>query len=106
MTSPASLNMSELMEFWRFILIDLSLQLNGSLTSGPRTRERNKQVGGHPRSRHLWDYGRGCAADLVFLDNETRKLAQDRVTNQGYHWFVGPDYVVGQLHVQAEWVGQ
>lgn len=43
---------------------DLCLQFGGSVISGMRSLQRNKSVGGHAESRHLWDE----AADIVLDD--------------------------------------
>ena len=70
---------------------------NGSVTGGPRTSQRNTQVGGHERSWHLWTRG-GLGVDVMF-DSE------DQRTN-GIAAFKRMDYEVidhyrdGHVHVE------
>lgn len=61
--------------FWP--LVNEGAQLfGGSLVSGLRSSHRNKDVGGHPESRHLL----GLAADITFLpdrERDARKRCHD-----------------------------
>jgi hypothetical protein len=51
------------------IVLSLVAQFHCSETSGVRTPARNARVGGAKRSRHLLQYGKGLARDLVPDDN-------------------------------------
>lgn len=86
--------------FWAWSL-RLSYDLTGSVTSGPRTVEHNASVGGHPKSRHLWEHGWGCACDFVFSTHIDREEARTRAAAAGYYPYVGADYGKFRLHVQA-----
>ena len=54
----------------------------GSVTGGPRTEKRNRDVGGHENSRHLWKRD-GSAADVMFD------------TPEGYAWGVKAGHKCG-----------
>lgn len=99
--TPADIDIPRTMRFWEFILVDLCLLGGGSLTGGPRTLDRNELVGGHKESRHLFQFGHGMAADLMFDSEAGRDRALTAVHARGYHPFVGITYARYQLHVQC-----
>ena len=105
----AQIDQARVMEFWRFVLFDLVLELRASLVGGPRTSWRNSHLvelgvgntNGHPKSRHLPEFGHLMAADLSFDQTTDREIAILRIARRGYHPFVGGDYGAFRLHVQA-----
>lgn len=73
---------------------DLCFRFGGSITSGLRSPERNKKVGGADESRHIWDE----AADIV-LDNWglARKFAKE-AKRRGL--FAKIDFIKQYIHIQ------
>jgi hypothetical protein len=49
--------------------------VNGSITSWGRSPERNRDVGGHPRSAHLVDLGADCVPGPGFADVAREHIA-------------------------------
>lgn len=87
-------------KFWAWAL-RISFELNATISCGPRSVARNRAVGGHPQSRHLWESGWGCAVDYVFDSHAEREEARARANAAGYSPYVGPDYGPFRLHIQA-----
>ncbi len=103
---PSEIDWFRVMNFWEFMLM-MSLNHNASITGGPRTELRNANLtnygntrNGHPKSRHLWKYGWGCACDFMFDEVEDRLAAEIEIQEEGYHTYRGEDYRDEQLHCQ------
>ena len=73
------------------------------ITSGWRCQTHNREVGGHPQSRHLV----GCAADLAPLDRDRdrweamRLAAVDVARKYGSDWSTYSDPVRRIIHLQC-----
>lgn len=79
--------------FWELVNEGCSL-FGGSVISGRRSKQRNQQVGGHPRSRHL----HGLAADIVFDHSVQTWRAFAWLKRKGLHGYVKPSG--RSLHIQ------
>lgn len=75
----------------------------GSETSGARTEEHNRAVGGHPKSKHMFEYGWGLARDIIFDDYFGMRDAIPMIQKAGYHYLDYPDE--NRLHIQLFGVG-
>ena len=67
-----------------FLLLvdDLCQTFEGSITGGARTEKRNRDVGGHPNSRHLWRRN-GAAIDVMFDTQTGYKRAVSTAKKRG-----------------------
>ena len=75
---------------------------NGSVTGGIRTPVRNKhpKISGHPRSKHLDEFGWGLACDIVFDAVGDVPKGRTYLNLRGYHTYQGEDYEPTRIHVQ------
>ena len=82
----------------------LGKRYEGRISSWGRDEQGNKQVGGHPRSWHLWSRGAN-AIDIAPSETEPNLLKQrlewiaDEARNAGYETVVYKNHV----HVEVKW---
>lgn len=92
----------QLLEFAR----QLGMQYDARVTSWGRDVEGNKQVGGHPKSWHLWNRGPN-AIDLTPSETDPKKRKQrlkwiaDGAKGAGYQVVV--NYEKNYVHIEVPW---
>ena len=92
----------ELLQFAMY----LGLLYDARVSSWGRDEESNKQLGGHPKSWHLWTRGAN-AIDLIPSASSSKsfnrrlKLMANEAREKGYQ--AVPNYKRGYVHIEVPW---
>lgn len=76
---------------------------NGSITSGCRSKKRNKEIGAEDESKHTFAFGWGMGVDIVFDTEEGKRaaVAYIKLHKPQYHVYIGTNYSPERIHLQG-----